>query len=161
MPFLYQTVGFLAHEKMKIVQRADVYIVNINITPNRFEFIGASTQIPGVSYINFPGVSKNNIGFRLEIPWSDIKSIMKTKARAMHVIRIDTFDTFYTILPLDPQQGFRKVISSSKRNAIDLMATINKAKAQLESSSSNFCTECGEPIKPGSDFCGNCGQKIT
>jgi len=152
---LYQAAGFFSQEKMKMIQRSGVHFVDIYITTNGFEFIGTS----GV----FPQFIKSSTGYHLNISWSNIKSIKKTKERIMHVIIIETYDTFYTILPLDPQNMSSAGISSSKKNANDLIATINKAQTQVQAgtSRSKFCTNCGESIKPDSDFCGNCGHKFS
>ena len=154
MSILYQAEGFFTQGKITMVQNPAVNYVNINITTNRFEFIGKNVQ--------FPGIIKNSIGFRFDIPWSNIKNINKTKARMMHVIIIETLDNFYTILPLDPHSSGLG-ISRSKKNAFELLATINKAKAQIQVEKSNiiFCTNCGEKLKPASDFCGNCGHKVS
>ena len=158
MSFLYQAAGFLSQGKMKMIQRADVYFVNINITSYGFEFIG--------SIYSSQGVVKNSTGNRFDIPWSDIKDIIKTKERIMHVIIIQTLDDFYTILPLDSQN--RKLFTNAKKNAIELFAIINEAKSQVDNlanqartSKSTFCTNCGEKIKPDSDFCWNCGHKFS
>jgi len=158
MSFLYQAAGFLSEGKMKMVQRFDVYYVNINITSYGFEFIG--------SFYSSQGLVKNNTGFHFDIPWSDIQDITKTRERIMHVIIIQTHDSFYTILPLDSQN--KKLFTNAKKNAIELFATINEAKFQVDNltsqartSKSTFCTNCGEKIKPDSDFCGNCGHKFS
>ena len=164
MSFLYQAAGFLSQGKMKMVQRTDVYYVVINITTNGFEFIGADIRIPGSQLM--PTTYKNNTGFHFDIPWSEIKDIIKTRERIMHVIIIETLDDFYTILPLDSLN--KKLFTNAKKNAIALYATINEAKMQVDNltsqartSKSTFCTNCGEKIKPGSDFCGNCGHKFS
>lgn len=153
MSLLYQAAGFFTQSKMKMVQRSDVHYVIINITTNGFSFIGANVQ--------FPGLTKDSTGFRFEVPWSSIKDIVKTKERMMHVIIIHTLDDFYTILPMDPQNMSGLGIAASKKNSKDLLATINKAKAQVDASKSKFCTNCGEQLKPDSDFCGNCGYKLS
>lgn len=152
MSLLYQSAGFFTQNKMKMIQRSDVHYVIINISTNGFEFVGTN--------FNLPNFHKDSTGFRFDVPWSYIKNIIKTKERMMHVIIIHTLDDFYTILPLDPQTTSGLGISSSKKNSKDLLATINKAKAQVDASKSKFCTNCGEQIKPDSDFCGNCGYKL-
>jgi len=155
MSLLFQAMGFFSHGKMKMVGRPDVHYVKINITTNGFEFIGTS------AWFKMSLLSKNSTGFRLDIPWSNIKNIRKSKARAMHVIIIETLDFFYTILPMDPQHTSGFGISSSNRNAIELLAAINEAKEQVDNSKSIFCTNCGEKLKLGSNFCVYCGLKIS
>lgn len=160
MSLLYKAAGFITNRKMKMIQRPEVYYVNINITTDGFEFIGA--------YAAFPNLSKNSAGFSLDIPWSNIKDIKKTKSRVMHTITIETFDTFYTILPLDPDNTSTfNPMSSSKRNALELFDTINRAKAQIKDSTGStesksiLCSECGVEIPENSKFCGNCGHKAS
>lgn len=160
MSLLYSAAGFITHRKMKMVQRPEVYYVKINITTEGFEFIGA--------YGAFTYISKNSAGFHLGIPWANIKDIKKTKARMMHTITIETFDTFYTIVPLDPDtMSTFNPMSSSKRNALELLDVINRAKNQIKESTESkvfksiICSECGVEIPYGSKFCGNCGHKLA
>ena len=158
MTLLYQAAGFFTHGKMKMVQRPSVYYVKINITTNGFEFIGA--------YATFALIDKNSAGYRLDIPWSNIKIINKTKARAMHTVTIETSDTFYTILPVDPDNIAFNPISQSKRCAWELLDIITKAQDQVkglqESKESNLiiCSACGVEVASSSKFCKNCGHKI-
>ena len=69
MSLLYQAAGFFTQGKITMVQNPAVNYVSINITTNGFEFIGKNVQ--------FPGIIKNSIGFRFDIPWAYIKSINK------------------------------------------------------------------------------------
>ena len=163
MSLLYKAAGFFTHRKMKMVQRPEVYYVKINITTDGFEFIGA--------YATFPTIDKNSAGFHLDIPWTNIKDVKKTKARIMHTITIETFDTFYTILPLDPDNmSTFNPMSRSKRNAMELFDVVNRAKTQVKQSTESteskefksiICAECGAEIPYGSNFCGNCGHKSS
>ena len=159
MSILHQAAGFITHKKMKMIQRPEVYYVKINISTNGFEFKGA--------YATFATLNKNSAGFHLEIPWSNIKVINKTKARVMHTVTIETFDTFYTILPVDPDYLAFNPMSQSKRCARELMDNINKAQDQIqglnESKESTLiiCSACGVEVLNSSKFCGNCGHKIS
>jgi hypothetical protein len=162
MSLLYKAEGFFTHKKMKMVQNPEVKYVRINITTNGFEFIGA--------YATFATIDKNSADFHLDLPWTNIKNINKTKARAMHTITIETVDNFYTILPLDPDHfSSFNPMSHSKRNAIELLDVINKAINQIkelknskefEESNLIICPECGVEVPNGSKFCGNCGGKV-
>jgi len=160
MSLLHQATGFFAHGKMKMVQNPRVYYVKINITTNGFEFIGA--------YAAFATINKNSAGFRLDIPWTNIKNINKTKARAMHTITVETVESFYTILPLNPKNHSSfNPISHSKRNSIELLDIINKIIIQIKEmkefkeSKLIICTECGVEVPSGSKFCGNCGCTVS
>ena len=153
MSLLYQATGFFNQGKLKgsMLYTPRVHFVNINITINGFEFIGIN--------VKFAQLIKNSTGFRFDIPWSNIRSFNKSKAGLAHTIIIETLDNFYTILPVDPLP--KSVLSGTKKNAVDLLATINKARAQVEKSKRIFCTNCGEKVKLYSDFCGNCGHKFS
>ena len=152
MSLLYQATGFFNQGKLKgsMLYTPRVHFVEINITINGFEFIGIN--------VKFAQLIKNSIGYRFDIPWSDIKHFNKSKAGLVHTIIIETLDNLYTILPVDPLPKF--FLSGTKKNAIELLAAINKAKTQVENSKGSFCTNCGEKRKPDSNFCGNCGYKF-
>ena len=153
MSLLYQAAGFFTAGNIKMVQRSDVHYVSINITTNGLEFVGQIGR--------FPSLFKDSTGFRFDLPWVNIGSIVKSKERIMHVVKIKTKDNFYTILPLDPLHSGGLSLKSSKKNSIKLLESLNKAKAQIEQRKRNFCQNCGENLKPDSDFCGNCGQKLS
>lgn len=153
MSLLYQAAGFFTIGKMKMIQNSDVHYVSINITTNGIEFVGQSGQ--------FPNLTKNSTGFQLYVPWVNIVSMIKTKERIMHVVRIDARDNFYTILPLDPSHSGGLGVKKSKKNSIQLLESLQKVKAQIEQSKSKFCTSCGANLEPNSDFCGKCGQKLS
>ena len=148
---LYQAAGFFAQGKLKMIQKPGVHFVYINITTNGFEFIGTVGA--------FPQFTKDSTGYHSDISWSSIKSIKKTKEKLMHVIIIESYDTYYTILPIDSRNmsGLELGISTSKKNANDLIAIIDKAKSMK----TTFCTNCGEQTASDSDFCGNCGHKFS
>ena len=152
MTILYKAAGFFTEGMMAMVQSPSVHYVEINITSNGFMFEG--------TLVAFQGLTKNSIGFHFEIPWSVVTNVYKTKARMMHVVQIRTIDNIYTILPLDPVHTSGLGVSSSKRLSKALIETIDKARVQVENLKKKFCTECGEPLKEGSDFCGNCGNKV-
>jgi len=154
MSFLYQAAGFFCQGKMKMIQRRDVYYVNINITKYHFEFNGTLADF------GYLGTVKDSTGYVFDIPWSNVKDIIIRKERAMHVIVSSTTDNSYTILSLDPQHVSGLGIGSSKKNAIELLVTINEAKAQVESSKNNFCSNCGDSLEDESKFCRNCGIKL-
>lgn len=153
MSLLYQAEGFFTIGNIKMVQRSDVHYVSINITTNGLEFIGQIGQ--------FRSLFKDSTGFRFDLPWVKIVSLIKSKEKIMHVVKIETDDNFYTILPLDPLHSGGLGLKSSKKNSIKLLESLNKAKAQIEQSKRTFCPNCGENLKPDSDFCGNCGQKLS
>jgi len=153
MTLLYQATGFFTISKMKMVQNSDVHYVSINITTNGIEFVGQIGR--------FPNLTKNSTGFQHYILWANIVSIIKTKERIMHVVRIDARDNFYTILPLDSSHSGGLGVKSSKKNSIQLLESLQKVKDQIEQSKNIFCPKCGANLDPKSGFCGNCGQKLS
>ena len=150
MSLLSQATGFFTLGKLKLKSPNTQY-VDIYITTNGFEFIGRDVQFGALIYIS--------TGFNFEIPWSNIRDITRSKAGLAYVLIIHTLDNFYTILPVDPEP--KVVLSGTKKNSIELLATINEAKAYVEALKGNFCTNCGEQKKPDSDFCGKCGHKFS
>jgi len=135
MSLLYQAAGFFTEGKITMVQNSNIHYVEINITTKGFEFVGSS--------IAFTGINKDSSGFYTRILWSDIRDIKKSKTRLIHVVIIETLDTFYTIIPMDPLHKSSLGISSTKKHSMELLATIYKAKAQvkqIEKSKDVFCS---------------------
>ena len=151
MTIIFNSQGYFCEGEITYVQREKVKFGRISLTNDALYFEG------GIQHGYTP---KNNVGYNVKIPLSQIKKAYKSKKRLLHIFIVETLDNnFFTI-------SFGNDTSLGKKEAKKLAALMSQTMSKsittqpITTISDNFCTNCGAKRIADSKFCGTCGKEF-